>query len=376
MSNIRLTCAESPLAWPINVSLTDLNACDSCGIKVYATQAGSLQILTRRQGGGVGDGVNIQENPSIGADYRGQRYAYEEAIFHSPGMHIFPGQSDVYPAEYHIHMKTMAAPFRFLTLVIPASQLVPESGKGAAYFAACRQTPTGTRPALDTLLTESQILQYAGPDVRGRTDANSAPADICNSSEERQFLLVLNVVSIRPADLYRILREGSLSADPKDWPAPGVRAKKAMPSDRLLKAAVLANPGVLVSKESVGAKASKKMELECKPVEVVNGRDVIKTSAGSVDIKKLLGLDTADEAGARAASSANMGYAQSAVAFFSTLLGLIFADWLLGFLWPLYFSGPTDRLTQWEPIKIWVFLFLALAAAGLSKGILKWLGIE
>ena len=149
-----------------------------------------------------------------------------------------------------------------------------------------------------------------------------------------------------------------------------------MPSDRLLKAAVLANPGVLVSKESVGAKASKKMELECKPVEVVNGRDVIKTSAGSVDIKKLLGLDTADEAGARAASSANMGYAQSAVAFFSTLLGLIFADWLLGFLWPLYFSGPTDRLTQWEPIKIWVFLFLALAAAGLSKGILKWLGIE
>jgi len=371
MSNIRLTCDESPLAWPTNVKLTDLNTCDSCDIQVHSTQSGTLQILTRRQR--AGDGVNIEESAGVGADYRGQRYAYEEAIFHAPGMHIFPGQKDVYPAEYHIHMKTTAAPFRFLTLVIPASHLVPVAGKGIAYFAACRQTPTGgNRPTLDTLLTEGQILQYFGPDVRGRTEANPTPANTCNSSDERQFLLVLNVASIRAADLYRIPREGSLSERREDWPAPGVRAKKAMPSDRLLKAAVLANPGIFVPKKTVrSTKSSSTTELECKPVEVVNGRDVINKDGKTVDIKKLLGLDTADEANAKVAA-ANMGYAHSAVTFFSTLLGLLLADWILGKLWPLYFSGPMDRLSQWEPFKIWVFLFISLG----TDDILKMVGVK
>ena len=325
----------------------------------------------------MGDGVNINESIDIGADYRGQRYTYEEAIFHAPGMHVFPGQKEVYPAEYHIHMKTTSAPFRFITVVIPASHLVPVAGNGIAYFAACRQTPTGTRPKLDSLLTESQIIQYFGPDVRGRTEAKAAPAEICKSSEERQFLLVLNVASIRAADLYRIPREGSLSERREDWPAPGVRAQKSMPSDRLLKAAVLANPGILLPKETFGsANPSSKMELECKPIEVVNGRDVINKNGKTVDIKKLLGLDTADEVDARATTSLNMWYAQLIITFLSTMLGLLFADWLFSFLWPLYFSGPPDRLAQWEPIKIWVFLFLALGLGSFTDYIFQLIGLK
>jgi hypothetical protein len=325
----------------------------------------------------MGDGVNINESIDIGADYRGQRYTYEEAIFHAPGMHVFPGQKEVYPAEYHIHMKTTSAPFRFITFVIPASHLVPVAGNGIAYFSACRQTPTGTRPKLDSLLTDSQIIQYFGPDVRGRTEATPSPAEICNSSDERQFLLVLNVASIRAADLYRIPREGSLSERREDWPAPGVRAKKSMPSDRLLKTAVLANPGILLPKDAVNsATPSSKMELECKPIEVVNGRDVINQNGKTVDIKKLLGLDTADEVDAKAATSLNMWYAQLVITFLSTMLGLLFADWLFSFVWMLYFTGPSDRLAQWEPIKIWVFLFLALGLGSLSDYIFQLIGLK
>jgi hypothetical protein len=383
MSDIRLTCDETPLAWPPSTSLDDLKVCSTCGIKVHSPQPGSLQILTRRQSKGVGDGVTIDESNSVGADYRGQRYTIEEAIFHTPGLHIFPGQKEVYPAEYHIHMRTMAAPIRYITVVIPVSHLIKSEGIGTEYFKAMRAKPdpAATRPTLDTLLKSPtgaiiNTLQYMGPDVRGRTAEVADNNDVCASSKERQFILVLNVCHIRATDLERIPREGSLSTDPRDLPAPGVTPSVAIPSDRLLRSTVYAVPGILENKQ-VSAIASAPTptgtELECKPVKVVNGRDVIDVDGKVVDVKKLLGVGEEVSEPHEQSYITTMG--KPVTMFIGTFAGLLLADWLIyTFIWAFFFKD-SDRLAQWEPIKIWTFLTIALTAAGFSGGILELFGI-
>ena len=387
MSDIRLTCDESPLAWPKNVSVEDLRSCSTCGIRITAASPGSLQILTRRQGTGVGDGVNIDESISVGADYRGQRYSYEETVFHTPGLHIFPGMTAAYPAEYHIHLRTMSAPIRYLTIVVPVSHMTGDDST-KTYFAAAaaKPDPTVSRPTLESLFATAgtKIIQYQGPDIRGRSGDVPMPATVCDSSDERQFLLVLNVARIRASDLERIPREGSLSTDPRDLPAPGVKSNRVVGRERLLKTAVLANPGVLsvgTSQKKVATTKSDEpiKELECKPVRVVNGRDVVDVSGKTVDIKKLLGLEDELGAGNRNAQPAeNTGYKiinKLAHGVF-VLLGLLLADWLFRKLvWHNCFE-PSVLLEQSEPIKYLVFISIAASSAGYSDGILGLVGLS
>jgi hypothetical protein len=292
-----LTCDEAPLAWPSSVTVDDLRNCTTCGIYVSAPQSGSLQILTRRQGGGVGDGVNIEEANSIGADYRGQRYTYVEAVFHTPGLHVFPGQKDVYPAEYHVHFQTLSQPLRAITIVIPVSHRPDDfpNPTGVDYFAAtaAQPDPNATRPTLSTILPPgTPIIQYSGPDIRGRT-ADVPTTDECSTPMERQFLLMWRVTGIRASDLERIPREGSLSTDPRDLPAPGIKpVVKQLSRERLLATTMFAAPGILGSEPSSGGfggvVATGPTELACKPLKVVNGRDVVDVSGQWMDITSLL----------------------------------------------------------------------------------------
>ena len=392
MSDIKLTCDETPLAWPASISIDDLKVCKTCGIQVHAPSPGSLQVLTRRQSQGVGDGVNIDESISVGADYRGQRYSLDEAVFHTPGLHMFPGRKELYPAEYHIHFRTLSAPIRYITLVIPVSHMPA----GAAdmllshedtkeYFAAikAKPDPAAKRPTLETLLKSGngkgiRMIQYQGPDIRGRTGdkGSEAPDELCNSPEERQFLLVLNVAQIRATDLERIPREGSLSTDPRDLPAPGITPKRAVPRDNLIRSAVLADPGILdAKKKAQKAVEEPTNEMECKPVKVVDGRDVIDVSGKAVDIKKLLGLteDTETDASGNAFKAIER-YAKHATMFVGVIIGLLFADFVIGQLWQIFFL-PSTRLEQWEPLKVWIFFSIALTTAGFSDGIMGLLGL-
>ena len=374
MSDIKLTCDETPLAWPASVDISDLNSCITCGIRVLAPQPGSLQILTRRQGAGVGDGVNIEESISVGADYRGQRYSFEEAIFHTPGLHKFPGQSELYPAEYHVHMRTMSAPIRYITIVIPVSHMV--QGVGSDYFAAmaAQPDPAATRPTLETLFTgSSKVIQYRGPDIRGRTGDVSSPDEVCSSSTERQFLMILEVAQIRATDLERIPREGSLSTDPRDLPAPGVAPAIAVVRDRLLKTAVLADPGILHGeKPTTQTQELSTSELECKPVKVVGGRDVVDIDGKTVDILKALGLS--DEKSQPSTATTLLSYSTHIIMFIGTLLGLIITDFFFGKLWAVFFIK-SPLLEQWEPLKLWVFVSISLAASGFAGGILGLVGL-
>lgn len=301
MSSLRLTCEETPLRWTTSVDAADLTTCNSCGFKLDAPSAGTLQVLTRRAGGrsSVGDGVNIDEANNLALDYRGQRYAYDEAVLHVPGMHIFPGQSAVYPAEYHVHFKTYSDPKRAVTVVLPVSHKI--DGVGQDYFAAiaAKIDPSVTKPTLATLLAPgADVLQYQGPDIRYRTLDTAADGDQCSSTYEYQFLLVLRPCSIRAMDLERIPREGSMSTDPRDLPAPSVKPPPPLPRDRLKRTVILARPGILgddtmadAGGSGFGSEDSK--ELMCSPVETVDGRNVVRVGGKEVDALKLLGASAA-----------------------------------------------------------------------------------
>jgi hypothetical protein len=364
MADIKLTCAETPLNWPKNVNLDELPINKTSGLKLYSPQPGPGQILTRRQGSGVGDGVNIVESNSVGADYRGQRYTLDEVIFHAQAIHIFPGVIGENHSELHIHMYTNSSPRRYLTIVVPVSHLV--EGPGQDYFATCaaRPDPSKVRPPLSSVLVSgSKILQYRGPDIRGRTAATPTPAS-CNSNDEREFLLILGAAHIRATDLERIPREGSLSTDKRDMPADMIPydKRRTVSRDRLIRIASVASPGLLGSSSSPASSVSSAAtvnELECKPVKVVNGRDVIDENGKAVDVYTLLGIS--GEVVPEGTDTATLMTAgRFGTMFIGVVMGLLFADWLFGGLWAWFFNG--SRVEIWEPIKIWIFLSIAIGA--------------
>lgn len=372
MSDLQLTCAETPLAWPATSSVDDMRKCTTCGLFLLSPQPGTLQVLTRRQGG-AGDGVNIEEATSVGADYRGQRYAYEESVFHTPGLHVFPGEKAVYPAEYHVHMRTLSEPKRYITIVIPVTHKIaqgPESEYWAA--AAAQPDPSVTPPTLSTLLkTGTRILTYRGPDIRGRTGDDPTPDPQCSASPERQFLLILRPVSIRATDLERIPRVGSLSTDPRNLPAPGVKPTATVPRDRLLTTMVLADPGVLGAIEGMDPPppAPITKELVCNPVVVENGEDVIKIGDNTVNIKKLIGGDGAGGGSGAIADGEPPKWIVGGIFFFMSLIGLFVADKLVSYLWRYLFDLQQGD-DKWPTIKLWFYVLIALGTSFGANSIL------
>ena len=300
-----LTADETPLAWPPTVDISELRTCTSCAIQVMAPNPGTLQILSRRQGTGHGDGVNIEEANDVGADYRGQRYSIDEAVLHVPGLHVFPGQDKPYPAEYHIHMKTFTAPIRALTVVFGVSHHNDSaSSPGQDYFAAAaaqlNPATVSQNPTLATLFTPGiNMIQYQGPDLRGRTASQPEVLDP-SVKNERQFLLMLQPLRIRASDLERIPREGSLSTNPVDLPDVGVSPQKTVLRNRMIGYAVLATPGVPTGLKGPAQSDSSAnpVELECRPLKVVAGKDYIIHDANSSSVKSGLGATNPSTASA------------------------------------------------------------------------------
>jgi hypothetical protein len=397
MSSIKLTCEETPLAWPQSVSLSDLTPCSTCGLKIYSPNSGSLQVLTRRQGQGKGDGVTIEESNSVGADYRGQRYSLEEAIFHTPGLHVFPSSDKVYSAEYHLHMRTMTAPFRYITIVLPISHKQESeqgtgSGPGTAYFSAimAKPDPGMVRPKLDSLFVNGvQVLQYLGPDIRGRTLDNPV-TDSCESSDEREFLLVLNVAHISAKDLERIPREGSLSSDSRDLPVPGIKPTKLIPRDRLVKSVVLADPGILGLLESTPKPkdSSSSSSSSVASVRVLVGekeKDFVDISGNSDNIKKLFqatkqnqnstekdkeGSDQTDNENENQNQNKQLfKWVNASVMFLGVFTGLYVSNQLFKYVWGWFFDK--GEYNQTEVITVIIFLLIAISMAGLVSAIVS-----
>jgi hypothetical protein len=357
LGSIALNCAQTPLWFPTDLSLNTLTVTTTSGLKISAPLAGSLQILSRRQQGGAGDGVNIEENASISADFRGQRYIFDEAIFHVKGLHVFPGKNSKYAAEYHIHMKTMIQPQRDLTIVIPA-YMVSGTEAGHPYFGACKAVidSTATRPTLASLIPYgSDVLQYQGPDLRGRTKARPTNDSCTNLSYDRQYLLVLTPVGINPTDCERIPREGSLSSDPRDMPETGVEpTQTSIDRKQILKQLVLARPGIIDPNPPV--------------VAATPACPVSPDSPDSLD--KIQPSD--DSTGSN--GSELLGYIEGILCAFGIVVGVIIVDFLSGFFWSHLFTG--DAVKAWIPMKAIIIVASVFTAIFYYRGFLNYWNIS
>lgn len=415
MSATLLTCAETPLAWPGGISVDELPPQKTVGIRLLAPLSGPLTLEPRP----ARDGVTVNEATNVGADYRGQRYSLEEAVFHVPGLHVFPGQKDVYPAEYHLHFTTYSTPQRSLTLVIPVSHKV--TGAGQDYFAALAAVadPAATRPTLETLLKPGDdVLQYRGPEIRGRVGGGQP--DTCDADDvtnEMQFLLVRTPCQIRASDLERIPREGStrgvvLANDTAAMPFPGIAPTARLTRDRLLRTVVLARPGILgplvTSTDASGnigpggqqrpnrpplgpggedpTLASVTSEYTCRPIQVVDGQDVVSDASGSgfQTLAQVLGLvptpDSGSGDGGGGVPTAPMIGVVQGVAFFVSLTVLIIIRLLFGLLWTWKFNNSVE-VTDWGAgswplfvLEVLVMLGIAGSSAAGSNWILQAIG--
>jgi hypothetical protein len=335
----------------------EVTPCSTCGIRVFSSVAGSLQLSARANR----DGITVSEAVNVAADYQGQRYTIDECVFHTPGLHIFPGQTDVYPAEYHIYMTSVSQPVRTIAIIIPVSHRSQDNGDpgGVQYFAAATAQPDPGQqaPFLHTLLIPgTPVLQYLGVDLRTCAQDPDTP--------EIQYLLVQRVMGVRAADLERIPREGTGSTLPDALPLPGPTPSQAVARDVLMRSTLLAKPGILSSTPTLNAQDATPTTLvdySCKPLQVIDGKDVIQTDVSGIPLFKVLaGGYTAGSSSVAATGDTNL-WMYAAISFVSTMAGLLFADMLFGYVWTLFFKSSV-RLDEWISIKMWIFIGIALGS--------------
>jgi hypothetical protein len=364
LGSVALNCAQTPLWFPPDISLNSLTVTTTSGIKLFAPIAGSLQILSRKQQGGAGDGVNIDENASISADFRGQRYNFVEAIFHVKGLHIFPGRTSPYAAEYHIHMKTLIKPERSLTIVIPV-YMVSDNEVGHPYFAACRAVvdSTAKRPTLASLIPYgSDVVQYQGPDLRGRTKIQPTNDTCTNLTYDRQYLLVMTPVGVNPSECELIPREGSFSADPRDLPETGVEpTQTSIPRAQILKQVVLARPGIIDLRPAATP--------ACPTVSSPGSPDS-PDSPGSPDPDEIQPSDDSTSSN----GSELLGYIEGILCAFGIVIGVIIIDFLSGFFWSHLFTG--DAVKAWIPMKAFIIVASVITVIFYYRGFLNYWGIS
>jgi hypothetical protein len=323
MSNLGLrefTCPQTPLHLT-DISLNDVTVTSTSGIEFSIDGSGPLQITERT----ARDGVNIRER-TFYATYRNQRYTSIECIFHSPGLHIFPGRNSVYNGEYHLHMGTSSKPVRNITIVIPIIQAT-SVGQGNAYFTACKAQPNNSpKPSLTTLLPYgSSVLQYQGPDLRARTLANPTNNDCSDLTKDVQFLMVITPVYIMAADLDRVSRAEytGLNRD-AHMPVPGVAPLEIMPKSKILNQIVLAVPGIIDPNRPQTSPAAMSTTVT-KPVQETE----IDLNSSGVVIEPFL----------------------FAIGMF---VGVMIMEFVSEFFWTTLFKG--DDVKQWIPLK---FLIIA-----------------
>ena len=339
----KLSCDETPLAWPPSVALSDIKVTNASGIKIRSAIPGTLRATTRRHGG-VGDGVNIAEDSGITVDYRGQTYVYKEAIFHSPGLHRFPGQGDIYPAEYHLHMHTGSAPERDITIVIPLKMISAENRGTDNYFRYVGKE--GNKPTIMSLITfDADTLNFQAPDVRGRTAANPTTAN-CSNNSENQFILVLTPGFISAADITRIQDStippgsGLLGDKPAPRIAPTVTTVDPY---KIKKNVVLARPGII----NPNPPPTRETLPDCKPPKdtwpPIVTQDTTEIAQGIANLLFALGL---------------------AIGLYLT------DDWFIGpFLWSNLFTG--ELVKAWNPLKVMFYIGIVLASMYLYSYVIR-----
>jgi hypothetical protein len=95
----------------------------------------------------------------------------------------------------------------------------------------------------------------------------------------------------------------------------------------------------------------------------MDGKDVLVNTFPGTPLPQILDISGASCAPPPAdGETGGSPWIYSIITFLATMAGLLLADMLFGYVWGWFFSGPSDRLEAWLPIKIFFFLIISIGS--------------
>lgn len=192
------TCAETPVWFSADFKLEQLPICNSCTVRIIADLPGPGKLTESP------DGFLLDENPVAVFHINGHEHTLLESRLLIPGCHRLPGRTEPESMELQFYFRSIKKLDQFQCLVVP----VMKESVGNSYFTTLGLGVTANRPMLTSLISsESEIYQYMGADIRGRTREFPRPSHRCDPVLSKVTYNVLtSPASIGVKDYDRILK--------------------------------------------------------------------------------------------------------------------------------------------------------------------------
>jgi hypothetical protein len=203
------TCSETPIWIPSTFNNDSLAKCISCAVRLTSKIAGPGNVTSRA------DGLLLNENPTVTIAVNGIMYNLVETILTFPGAHRLQNNQNPSVAELFLYFQNTRDFTQHLCLALPV-----DVGNGDAnfYFASLDTGIRKDRPTIGSILPAgAKYIMYKGADLRGRTNADPRPTNMCAPVKRIiTYFLCLTPLKITASDYGRLqARAGKIAGPPK-----------------------------------------------------------------------------------------------------------------------------------------------------------------
>ena len=217
------SCAETPVWFSSQFSANTLEKCISCTLRLTAQLPGPGTVSPRIEG------LLVDENPLATLTINGIQHSLLETVLTFPGAHRLVGRQSPCEAELTCYFRSVSDISKYACLCIP---LDIGSGASTSYFSTLDTGVRKDRPTLASVLPTGSLFSYVGPDMRGRSGADSTPRKFCDPVAQRvTYYVYMNASKISAADYTRLqTRAGAARKGPPKPASPPVLTR----CDRLI----------------------------------------------------------------------------------------------------------------------------------------------
>lgn len=190
------SCAETPVWFSPQFNTATLEKCISCTLRLISQLPGPGTVSSRIEG------LLVDENPLVTLTINGVQHSLLETILTFPGAHRLMNRQSPCEAELTCYFRSVNNISKYVCLCIP---LDIGSGPSTQYFSTLNTGVRKDRPTLSTVLPTGQLFSYVGPDMRGRSGADSAPRKFCDPiAQSVTYYVYMNTSKISAEDYARL----------------------------------------------------------------------------------------------------------------------------------------------------------------------------
>jgi len=192
-------CGSAPLRLPPIFNIKEIQKCNSCTLRLTASIAGPGLVHARKEG------LTVDENPTVSLAENGVDHNLIETILTIPGAHKLPNYQSQCDAELILFFQNIRNIDKHIALAIPLN-IGP--GDANPYFATLGTYVQNHRPTVGTVIPKNtQILMYPGADIRGRSNDNPRPSDLCEPVKRViNYYFCMTPAQIASNDYNRLLK--------------------------------------------------------------------------------------------------------------------------------------------------------------------------